>query len=93
MNLKLHTDMKVKYFTPDIFELDNLMSDPPIIRAGQLVQAYMWIELVNSIRFIYHITLFQSLKILISLGKNAVWKQQRLVEIKKTTRAILERGY
>ena len=44
MNLKLHTDMKVKYFTPDIFELDNLMSDPPIIRAGQLVQAYMPVD-------------------------------------------------
>ena len=58
MNLKLHTDMKVKYFTPDIFELDNLMSDPPIISRCQLVQAYevQWIELVNSIRFIYHIT-------------------------------------
>ena len=36
--------MKVKYFTPDIFELDNLMSDPPIIRAGQLVQAYMPVD-------------------------------------------------
>ena len=44
MNLRLHTDMKVKYFTPDIFELDNLMSDPPIIRAGQLVQAYMPVD-------------------------------------------------
>ena len=44
MNLRLYTDMKVKYFTPDIFELDNLMSDPPIIRAGQLVQAYMPVD-------------------------------------------------
>ena len=32
MNLSIYTDMKVKYFTPDIFELDNLMSDPPIIK-------------------------------------------------------------
>lgn len=36
--------MKVKYFRPDIFELDNLGNAPPIIRAGQLVQAYMTVD-------------------------------------------------
>ena len=34
----------MKYFRPDIFELDNLGDDPPIIRAGQLVQAYMPVD-------------------------------------------------
>ena len=37
--------MKVKYFAPEIFDLDNLMNvDPPVIRAGQLVQAYMPVD-------------------------------------------------
>ena len=36
--------MKVKYFRPDIFELDDLGNAPPIIRAGQLVKAYMPID-------------------------------------------------
>ena len=70
--------MKVKYFRPDIFELDNLGNAPPIIRAGQLVQAYMPVELVISTHFIYHMTRFQRLKNLINLGKNVVWKQQRI---------------
>ena len=36
--------MKVKYFRPDIFKLDDLEIKPPIIRAGQLVQAYMPVD-------------------------------------------------
>ena len=36
--------MKVKYFRPDIFELDDLGNAPPIIRAGQLVKAYMPVD-------------------------------------------------
>ena len=36
--------MKVKYFRPDIFEIDNLRNIPPVIRAGQLVQAYMPVD-------------------------------------------------
>ena len=36
--------MKVKYFCPDIFEIDNLRSTPPIRSAGQLVQAYMSVD-------------------------------------------------
>ena len=33
--------MKVKYFCPDIFEIDNLGPNPPIRSVGQLVQTYM----------------------------------------------------
>jgi len=36
--------VKVKYFRPDIFELDDLEIKPPIIAAGQLVQAYMPVD-------------------------------------------------
>jgi len=35
---------KVKYFRPDIFELDGLNINPPIIAPGQLVQAYMPVD-------------------------------------------------
>ncbi len=40
----IYIDMKVKYFCPDIFEIDNLRSTPPIRSAGQLVQAYMSVD-------------------------------------------------
>ena len=36
--------MKVKYFRPDIFELDNLNITPSVIQTGQLVQAYMPVD-------------------------------------------------
>jgi len=36
--------LKVKYYRPDIFNLDNLGDIPPIIRVGQLVQAYMPVD-------------------------------------------------
>ena len=35
---------RVKYFRPDIFELDGLNINPPIIAPGQLVQAYMPVD-------------------------------------------------
>ncbi len=36
--------MKVKYFRPDIFEIDGLDKDPPVISVGQVVQAYMPVD-------------------------------------------------
>ena len=36
--------VKVKYFRPDIFELDDLQIKPPIITVGQLVQSYMSVD-------------------------------------------------
>ena len=36
--------MKVKYFRPDIFELDNLNITPSVVQTGQLVQAYMPVD-------------------------------------------------
>ena len=75
--MSIYIDMKVKYFTPDIFELDNLMSDPPIIRAGPIVQAYMPVDRTGHFNpFHMSYNPIPKFKILISLGKSVVWKQQ-----------------
>ena len=39
--------MKVKYFRPDIFSIDNLGNTPLIVSVGQLVQAYMPVDRTN----------------------------------------------
>ena len=36
--------MKVKYYRPDIFSMDNLGNTPSIVSVGQLVQAYMPVD-------------------------------------------------
>jgi hypothetical protein len=36
--------MRVKYFRPDIFKLDDLNINPPVIAPAQLVQAYMPVD-------------------------------------------------
>ena len=36
--------MKVKYYRPDIFSMDNLGNTPSIVSVGQLVQAYMSVD-------------------------------------------------
>ena len=73
--------MKVKYFAPEIFDLDNLMNDPPVIRAKSAwfkrMTFYLPLtELVIPTHFTCRTIPFQSSKILISLGKSVVWKQQ-----------------
>ena len=43
--------MKVKYFRPDIFKIDDLGQEPSIIAIGQIVQAYMPVDRTGSCNY------------------------------------------
>ena len=41
--------MKVKYFRPDIFELDGLNINPPILAVGSLIESYMTVDRIDRV--------------------------------------------
>ena len=69
--------MKVKYFRPDIFSIDNLGNTPLIVSVGQLVQAYMPVDRTNHFNP-FHMSYdpIPNFDKFNSHVKSVVWKQQ-----------------
>ena len=51
--------MKVKYFRPDIFKIDDLGQEPSVIAIGQIVQAYMPVDRTG--KFNYFDMMYESI--------------------------------